>query len=72
MSEHRPEDERVPEAALTAQGALLIADSAVYDPGDMYRIALKTLAHEYRVMRAKADRLERRVDQWRGIAGVNT
>jgi len=54
--------------ALTAEGALLIADGAVYDHSDLYRIALKTLAHEYRVMRAQRDRLSARVQQWREIA----
>lgn len=44
-------------AALTVQGALSVADATVYDPGDLQRIALKVLAHEYRAMRAKADRL---------------
>lgn len=63
--------EKKTEEALTLQGALLIADSAVYDHGDMYRIALKTLAHEFRVMRAKAERLERRVEQWQDIARVS-
>jgi hypothetical protein len=50
--------------ALTAKGALLVADAAVYDHSDMYRIALKTLAHEYRVMRAKVDRLERTIERY--------
>jgi len=40
---------------LTLPGALLVADSTVYDPGDMHKIALKVLAHEYRVLRRKFD-----------------
>lgn len=45
------------DSAMTVQGALLVADSAVYDYGDMRTIALKTLAHEFRAMRAKYDRM---------------
>jgi hypothetical protein len=37
--------------ALTIAGALLVADSCVVDGTDLYRIALKTLAHEYRRLR---------------------
>lgn len=48
--------------ALMVKGALMVADAAVYDHSDMYRIALKTLAHEYRVLRAKSDQLKRRLE----------
>lgn len=51
--------EKEVEAALTLEGALLIADAAVYDHGNLERIALKTLAHSFRCMRAKADQHER-------------
>jgi hypothetical protein len=37
--------------ALTLAGALLVADSCVVDGTDLYRIALKTLAHEFRKLR---------------------
>lgn len=47
--------------ALTLEGALLIADSAVHDSGDLQRIALKTLAHEYRKLRLRNDRLQQRI-----------
>lgn len=47
--------------ALTLEGALLIADAAVYDSGDLYRIALKTLAHEYRKLKVRNDRLQQRI-----------
>ena len=49
------QSEKTVTQALTAEGALLIADGAVYDHSDLYRIALKTLAQEYRVMRAQRD-----------------
>lgn len=42
--------------ALTLEGALLTADSCVADGSDMYRIALKVLAHEYRKLRAQVSR----------------
>jgi hypothetical protein len=41
--------------SLTLGGALLVADSTVLDTGDMKIIALKVLAHEYRVLRRKFD-----------------
>jgi len=54
--------------AMTAEGALQIADSTVWKHGDMASLALKTLAHQYRVMRAERDRLKNRVTQWQEIA----
>lgn len=42
--------------ALTLSGALLVADSCVIDGGDVYRIALKVLAHEFRKLRASHQR----------------
>jgi hypothetical protein len=42
--------------ALTLDGALLVADSCVVDGTDLYRIALKTLAHEYRKLRREVRR----------------
>jgi hypothetical protein len=41
--------------SLTLKGAMLVADSTVLDTGDMKIIALKVLAHEYRVLRKKFD-----------------
>jgi hypothetical protein len=51
--EQLPPDELT--QSLTLKGALLVADSTVLDTGDMKIIALKVLAHEYRVLRRKFD-----------------
>ncbi|MBX6381467.1 MAG: hypothetical protein IRZ07_00630 [Microbispora sp.] len=40
---------------LTVPGAMLVADSTVYDPGDMHKIALKVLAHELRRLRVATE-----------------
>ena len=53
MSDPRTSDELT--QTLTLSGALLVADSTACDNSDMKIIALKVLAHEYRVLRKKFD-----------------
>jgi hypothetical protein len=50
---HRAPDELT--QSLTIQGALNVADKTRLDTGNTQNIALKVLAHEYRVLRKKFD-----------------
>lgn len=62
MNEPLPKDELT--ETLSVSGALLVADATVFDAGDMKNIALKVLAHQFRVIRKEGDEQRRDIVRW--------